>query len=212
MSLAIQLKRIGASLITLALTTALAWAQEHGDEAGGEHGAAGAHGAAHEAVNPLAEHPASYYSFMAMGVGLAIVFFFGMRAKNLSARNPSRGQLLAEQAVASMQHFCRGAIGPGGEKFNHLREDFLSILTREGQSHLGIQEAKFHAKIIAAAGKLDCEVFLPFGQSLQGRGQLQGSARNTLQRLLAQNTHEPRCKHVHPKKTKVMPRAKPRNH
>jgi F-type H+-transporting ATPase subunit a len=117
MSLAIQLKRIGASLITLALTTALAWAQEHGGEVGGEHGAAGAHGAAHEAVNPLAEHPASYYSFMAMGVGLAIVFFFGMRAKNLSARNPSRGQLLAEQAVASMQHFCRGAIGPGGEKF-----------------------------------------------------------------------------------------------
>jgi F-type H+-transporting ATPase subunit a len=117
MSLAKQLTRLGASLTTLALTTAFAWAQEHGSEAGGEHAAAGEHGAAHEAVNPLAEHPAYYYSLVGLGVGLAIVLFFGSRAKNLSSRNPSRGQLLAEQAVASMQHFCRGAIGPGGEKF-----------------------------------------------------------------------------------------------
>jgi F-type H+-transporting ATPase subunit a len=111
MSLATQLKRIGASLTTLALTTAFAWAQEHAGEAGGE---AGGH---HEVENPLAEHPAWYYSLVGLGVGLAIILVFASRAKNLSARNPSRGQLLAEQAVASMQHFCKGAIGPGGEKF-----------------------------------------------------------------------------------------------
>jgi F-type H+-transporting ATPase subunit a len=113
MSLATQLKRIGASLTTLALTTAFAWAQVHGNEAGGAHAAGGAHGA----PNPLAEHPAYYYSLVGLGVGLAIVLFFGSRVRNLSSRNPGRGQLLAEQAVASMQHFCRGAIGPGGEKF-----------------------------------------------------------------------------------------------
>ncbi len=111
MSLAKQLKRIGASLTTLALMTAFAWAQEHGAEAGGHEGGG------HAAVNPLAEHPAYYYSLVGLVIGLAIVFFFASRIKTLSSRNPSRGQLLAEQAVASMQHFCRGSIGPGGEKF-----------------------------------------------------------------------------------------------
>lgn len=111
-----QLKRMGASLTVLALTTAFAWAQEHGAEAGGEH-AAGGHAAGHEVPNPLAEHQPWYYSLVGLGVAAAIVAVFAARSRNLSLRNPSRGQLLAEQAVASMQHFCRGAIGAGGEKF-----------------------------------------------------------------------------------------------
>jgi F-type H+-transporting ATPase subunit a len=114
-----QLKRIGASLTTLALTAALAWGQEHGAEAGGEHAAGGAHaaGGEHAIVNPLAEHQPWYYSLVGLGVAAAILIVFATRSRNLSVRNPSRGQLLAEQAVASMQHFCRGAIGAGGEKF-----------------------------------------------------------------------------------------------
>lgn len=78
-----------------------------------------AHAGEHEgAHNPLAEHPAWYYS----GIGLMVcLIVLGISAyslrRGLSARKPSRGQSLLEQAVESITWFSRNAIGPGGEKF-----------------------------------------------------------------------------------------------
>lgn len=103
--------RIGAALLTLVLSAAMAWAQE-GEGHGGGHSGGG-----HEAKSPLAEHNAIYYSLVAVLVGIGIILFCASRISKLSTREPSRGQLLIEQAVASMEHFCRGAIGQGGEKF-----------------------------------------------------------------------------------------------
>jgi F-type H+-transporting ATPase subunit a len=77
-----------------------------------------AHGGEHEAHNILKEHPASYYSFVGLGVATLIVVVFGLLlSRNLTKRNPGKGQLLLEQGVASMRHFCRSVIGPGGEKY-----------------------------------------------------------------------------------------------
>jgi len=42
------------------------------------------------------------------------------RRGGLHTRLRSKGQALLEQGVASMEHFCRNAIGPGGEKFTPL--------------------------------------------------------------------------------------------
>ena len=71
--------------------------------------------------NPLAEHPASYYSYMALGIALVLVLGarFLMQGA-LTTRKPSRGQLLVEQAVASMRHFCESTIGHGGARFAPL--------------------------------------------------------------------------------------------
>ena len=91
----------------LVLTSLAAWAQEHGVEGGG-----------HEVEKSLlSEHNAIYYSMMGTLVGIGILLFCRSRMGTLSTRGASRGQLLIEQAVASMKHFCQGAIGPGGEKY-----------------------------------------------------------------------------------------------
>ncbi len=106
------MKRVGASLGAVALSATLAWAQEHGAE-----GAEGAAQGGHAEKSLLAEHDAIYYSLIGTLVGIGIILFCKTRITTLSLRSPSRGQLLIEQAVASMQHFCKGAIGAGGEKF-----------------------------------------------------------------------------------------------
>ncbi len=110
--------RRGVERLTVLLSTmafsAVAFAQEHGAEAAGAHAEGGKHGGG---GNLLAEHTPWYYSGVAFLVALFVIFFCASRARGLSARKPGRGQLLIEQGVASMRHFCRGAIGPGGEKF-----------------------------------------------------------------------------------------------
>lgn len=103
--------RLGAALLSLALMAAMAWAQEGEAHGGGEHGGG------HEAKSPLAEHSAIYYSLIGTLVGIGIIVFCSSRIMKLSTREASRGQLLIEQAVASMTHFCKSAIGEGGEKF-----------------------------------------------------------------------------------------------
>ncbi len=113
--------KIGMRLagLWLALQSGLiAFAQDHGEAAAEGHG--GGHGGEHVATSPLKAHAAEYYTIIGFLVGLGIVMFIASKTKNLSARNPNRGQLLMEQAVASMRHFCRGAIGAGGEKFAPL--------------------------------------------------------------------------------------------
>lgn len=94
------------------------------EETSGHAGAGEAvHGAAkHEGPhNPLAEHPPAYYTFVAIIVSLIILAFIGItRSKGINRRSPSKGQLLLEQCVASMRHFCENAIGPGGARFAPL--------------------------------------------------------------------------------------------
>ena len=102
-----RLERLFALCGALALSVA-AMAQEHGAEAGGE---------GHGGGNLLTEHPAGYYSGVGFLVALFVILFCARGARATSARQPGRAQLLMEQGVASMRHFCRGAIGPGGEKF-----------------------------------------------------------------------------------------------
>jgi F-type H+-transporting ATPase subunit a len=109
------IKTIGLRLLGLwlaAVPALAALAQENGATEG--------HGAEHVATSPLKAHAAEYYSIIGFLVGLAIILFIGAKAKTISARKPVRGQLLMEQAVASMRHFCRGAIGEGGEKYAPL--------------------------------------------------------------------------------------------
>ena len=80
-------------------------------------------GASHEEGphNPLAEHPAWYYSGLGLFVAIIIIgLVFFWRREALRSRNPSRGQALLEQAVESITWFCRNAIGPGGEKYAPL--------------------------------------------------------------------------------------------
>ncbi len=70
--------------------------------------------------NPVTEHSAYYYMGMGwLAMAIVIVFCF-VTTRNLTTRTPSRGQALAEQCVASIRHFCRNAIGPGGEEFAPL--------------------------------------------------------------------------------------------
>jgi F-type H+-transporting ATPase subunit a len=112
--------KIGIRLAGLWLvlqSAVMAFAQEHGEAAAG-HG--GGHGEGHAVANPLKAHAAEYYSIVGFLVALGILLFVASRVKDISVRRPRRGQLLMEQAVASMRHFCRGSIGPGGEKFAPL--------------------------------------------------------------------------------------------
>lgn len=91
-------------------------APEHGAAVEGEgHAAAGAAHAAH--VEPLGEHYAPWYSGVGFAVALFILVFCKVKMGTLTRRSPSRGQLLIEQAVASITHFTKSAIGPGGEAF-----------------------------------------------------------------------------------------------
>ena len=103
------MKRGVERLVALACTlvfSAVAFAQEHGE--------------GHVEKNMLAEHNAIYYSLVGTAVGIGIILFARFCTSALSLRTPRRGQLLMEQGVASMKHFCRGAIGAGGEKFTPL--------------------------------------------------------------------------------------------
>jgi F-type H+-transporting ATPase subunit a len=91
------------SLLTLLVFAAASHAQEHGAEAG--------------SPNPLKEHPGEFFTVMGFVIATVLILVMAGFAKRLSVKTPSRKQLLVEQAVASMQHFCKGAIGEGGEKF-----------------------------------------------------------------------------------------------
>lgn len=83
----------------------------HGAGHGGEH--AGPH-------NPLAEHPAGYYSLMGLFAALIIVAFAAVTTAGRTRRTPSKKQALIEQCVESIRVFCRNAIGEGGERFAPL--------------------------------------------------------------------------------------------
>ncbi len=96
---------------------------EHGTtgEAGETHETHGAVGAEHEGPhNPLKEHPALYFTVMGWIVMAIIIAISVFTTRNLSARTPSKAQAFIEQCVASIRHFCRNAIGPGGEEFAPL--------------------------------------------------------------------------------------------
>ena len=70
--------------------------------------------------NPLAEYPSLYYSVIAGIVFLIIAGISVMTTRTITRRAPSRKQAFIEQCVASITHFCRSAIGDGGEKFAPL--------------------------------------------------------------------------------------------
>lgn len=89
-------------------------ADESGHSTAGTHASAG-HGGHHAA--PLGEHYADWYSGVGFFVGLAVLIFAKSRMGKLSSRTPSKGQLLIEQAVASITHFSQAMIGHGGERF-----------------------------------------------------------------------------------------------
>lgn len=82
----------------------------------------------HVESNLLREHPAAYYSGVAFLVATALILFCASRVGRPVTRRPGRGQLLMEQAVASMRHFCRGAIGPGGESYAPLVGTFFAFV------------------------------------------------------------------------------------
>lgn len=89
----------------------------HAEEA---HAAAG-HGADHGgAHNPLAHHSSWYFSGVAVFIVLVILTLAAITTRAIQKRRITKPQALAEQAVASMTHFCRQAIGPGGERFTPL--------------------------------------------------------------------------------------------
>jgi len=91
-------------------------AADHGTAEGASHGTE-THATVGHHAEPLGEHFAPWYSCVGFGIAIAILIFAKSRMGKLSARNPSRGQLLIEQAVASITHFSKAAIGHGGEKF-----------------------------------------------------------------------------------------------
>ena len=94
----------------------------HAAEAGhaeGTHASVG-HGGGHAGPvrhDKLGEHVAEWYSVMGFLIALAIIVFARVRMGKLDVRRPSKGQLLIEQAVASITHFSKASIGPGGERF-----------------------------------------------------------------------------------------------
>jgi F-type H+-transporting ATPase subunit a len=94
-------------------------APAEGHETGAHAGvAAGGHEAP---ASPLVEHPASYYTGVAVLVLAIIAGFLGYTLSGgQRKRNPNRRQLLIEQCVASITYFARNAIGPGGERFAPL--------------------------------------------------------------------------------------------
>jgi F-type H+-transporting ATPase subunit a len=101
----------------------VAQAEAGGHEETGTHEAVGHGEGGHGegAPNPLAEHSSWYYSGVGLFVALIILVFVAVcRAGGLHKRLRSKGQALLEQGVASMNFFCRNAIGPGGERFTPL--------------------------------------------------------------------------------------------
>ena len=97
-------------------------ASGHAAEAGhaeATHASVG-HGGGHAGPvrhDKLGEHVAEWYSVMGFLIALGIIVFARMRMGKLDVRRPSRGQLLIEQSVASITHFSKASIGPGGERF-----------------------------------------------------------------------------------------------
>ncbi len=87
----------------------------HGTSQGAVH--VGTHAGVETHAEPLGEHYAPWYSAVGFGIAVAILVFAKSRMGTLTARNPSRGQLLIEQAVASITHFSQASIGHGGERF-----------------------------------------------------------------------------------------------
>jgi len=127
----------------------LAQAGEHGAQTGGhaapvhgteEHGAAAqtegpAHGTAahggHEeghSANPLAHHPSSYFSGIAVLSALILLALAVITTRNLQRRNPSKRQSLIEQAVESITVFTVKAIGPGAERYVPLVATVFSFI------------------------------------------------------------------------------------
>lgn len=85
----------------------------------GTHAAVG-HGGGHAGPvrhDKLGEHVAEWYSVMGFLIALTLIIFARVRMGKLDVRRPSRGQLLIEQAVASITHFSKASIGHGGERF-----------------------------------------------------------------------------------------------
>jgi F-type H+-transporting ATPase subunit a len=79
------------------------------------------HAGAHEGpANPLAEYPSTYYSLVAGLVFLIIAGIAFFTTRGIRSRGPSRRQTFIEQCVESINHFCRVAIGDGGERFAPL--------------------------------------------------------------------------------------------
>jgi F-type H+-transporting ATPase subunit a len=110
--------RFGESPVMVAQATEQVGGEPHASSdthAGNTHASAG-HGGGHHAA-PLGEHFADWYSGVGLFVGLAVLVFAKSRMGRLTARNPSKGQLLIEQAVASITHFSQAMIGHGGERF-----------------------------------------------------------------------------------------------
>ena len=97
-------------------------ASGHAAEAGhaeATHASVG-HGGGHTGPvrhDKLGEHVAEWYSVMGFLIALGIIVFARMRMGKLDVRRPSRGKLLIEQSVASITHFSKASIGPGGERF-----------------------------------------------------------------------------------------------
>ncbi|GAB4457223.1 MAG: hypothetical protein OHK0029_16610 [Armatimonadaceae bacterium] len=83
----------------------------------GHSGGHGGHGGAH---NPLAEHPAVYYSGVALIPFLVLLSIAIATTRGITKRTPSKKQALIERYVVWMNDFARGAIGPGGEKYAPL--------------------------------------------------------------------------------------------
>src|ERR1700745_2640277 len=90
-----------------------------GDAPGQDHAVVG-HEAHHEAESPVKEYPAGYYSAMGLLAALVIIVIALVATRGLTKKTPSRKQGCSGQCVASMNHFCRNAIGPGGEKYAPL--------------------------------------------------------------------------------------------
>lgn len=85
----------------------------------GTHASVG-HGGGHAGPvrhDKLGEHVAEWYSVMGFLIALTLIVFARVRMGKLDVRRPSKGQLLIEQAVASITHFSKASIGHGGERF-----------------------------------------------------------------------------------------------
>jgi F-type H+-transporting ATPase subunit a len=57
---------------------------------------------------------------MGLLAALIIIVIALVATRGMTKKTPSRKQAFIEQCVASMNHFCRNAIGPGGEKYAPL--------------------------------------------------------------------------------------------
>lgn len=122
----------------------IAQAGEHGDRPvsgtpeqgaaaqteGPEQGAAGAHGEGHteHSTNPLAHHPSSYFSGVAVLSVIILLVIAFVTTRNLHRRKPSRRQSLIEQAVESITYFTVRAIGPGAERYVPLVATVFSFI------------------------------------------------------------------------------------